>query len=216
MLAAITAVGLSSVSFWLARSRVLPTNTACDTILAMSQRSHARGEDDRRRFVVDPDVLAVLDLTFEQLSDPDVRSVVIRYEHPEFEEALKEGRREIDGGDGPMNPRLHLTMHEIVATQLWDDSPPEVWDTAVRLLDAGYERHEILHMLGRVVSDHVWEALHDERPYDHERHVAALHALPGSWERERTTKTAAGRHDDARKQARRAARAARQRNRRPG
>ncbi|MGZ6576401.1 MAG: hypothetical protein ACXVHJ_36125, partial [Solirubrobacteraceae bacterium] len=72
------------------------------------------------------------------------------------EEALKEGRREIDGGDGPMNPRLHLKLHEIVATQLWDDSPPEVWGTAVRLLDAGYERHEILHMLGRVVSDHVW------------------------------------------------------------
>ena len=31
-----------------------------------------------------------------------------------------------------MNPRLHLKMHEIVATQLWDDSPPEVWDTAAR------------------------------------------------------------------------------------
>ena len=181
----------------------------------MAQRSHAGGEDDRRRFVADSDVLAVLDLTFEQLSDPDVRSVVIRHEHPEFEEALKAGRREIEGSDGPMNPRLHLTMHEIVATQLWDDSPPEVWDTAARLLDAGYERHEILHMLGRVVSDHVWEALHDERPYDHERHVAALHALPGSWERDRTTKTTARRHDNARKQARRAARAARQRNRRP-
>ena len=81
-----------------------------------------------------------------------------------------------------MNPRLHLTMHEIVATQLWDDSPPEVWDTAVRLLDVGYERHEILHMLARPVSEQMWGALHDERPYDHERHVAALTALPGSWE----------------------------------
>ena len=79
--------------------------------------------------------------TLEQLSDPDVRSVVIRHEHPEFEEALKDGRREIEGSDGPMSPRLHLTMHEVVATQLWDDSPPEVWDTAVRLRDAGYERH---------------------------------------------------------------------------
>ena len=151
---------------------------ACDTISGMSRRSDARGEDDRRRFVADPDVLAALDLKFEQLSDPDVRSVVIRHEHPEFEQALKEDRRQIEGSDGPMNPRLHLTLHEIVATQLWDDSPPEVWDTAVRLLDAGYERHEILHMLARPVSDQVWEALHDERPYDHERHVAALHALP--------------------------------------
>ena len=186
-----------------------------DTIPAMSQRSHARDEDERRLFVVDPDALTALDLKIEQLSDPDVRSVVIRHEHPEFEEALKEGRREIEGRDGPMNPRLHLTMHEIVATQLWDDSPPEVWDTAARLLDAGYERHEILHMLARPVTEQIWGALHDERPYDHERHVAALQALPGAWERERTAATATRRHDDARKQARRAARAARQRNRRP-
>jgi hypothetical protein len=163
---------------------------ACGTIPGMSRRSDARGEDDRRRFVADPDVLAALDLKFEQLSDPDVRSVVIRHEHPEFEQALKEDRRQIEGSDGPMNPRLHLKLHEIVATQLWDDSPPEVWDTAARLLNAGYERHEILHMLARPVSDQIWEALHDERPYDHERHVAALHALPASWERERTTTTA--------------------------
>ena len=101
----------------------------CDTMLAMSQRSRARGEDDRRRFVADPDVLAALDLKLEQLSDPDVRSFVIRHEHLEFAQALKDGRREIDGGDGPTNPRVHLMMHEIVATQLWDDSPPEAWDT---------------------------------------------------------------------------------------
>ena len=142
-------------------------------------------------------------MKLEQLSDPDVRSVVIRHEHPEFEEALKAGRRELEGSEGPMNPRLHLTMHEVVATQLWDDSPPEVWDTAVRLRDAGYERHEILHMLASPVSDHIWGALHDQRPYDHERHVAALLALPGSWERERTARTSARRQDDARKQARR-------------
>ena len=181
----------------------------------MSQRSHVRDEDDRRSFVADPGALAALGLKIEQLSDRDVRSVVIRHEHPEFEEALKDGRREIEGSDGPMSPRLHLTMHEIVATQLWEDSPPEVWDTAVRLRDAGYERHEILHMLARPVSEQIWGALHDERPHDHERHVAALQALPGSWERERTARASARRHDDGRKQARRAARAARQRNRRP-
>jgi len=194
--------------------RVVPT-AGCEIIPPMSQRSRAGSEDDRRRFVADPDAVAALGLTFEQLSDPDVRAVVIRHEHPELEQALTEDRREIEGGGGPMNPRLHLKLHEVVATQLWDDSPPEVWDTAVRLLDGGYERHEILHMLARPVSDQIWEALHDERPYDLERHVAALKALPGSWERERATRTATRRHQDARAQARRAARVARRRNRRP-
>jgi len=194
--------------------RVVPT-AGCEIIPPMSQRSRAGSEDDRRRFVADPDAVAALGLTFEQLSDPDVRAVVIRHEHPELEQALTEDRREIEGGGGPMNPRLHLKLHEVVATQLWDDSPPEVWDTAVRLLDGGYERHEILHMLARPVSDQIWEALHDERPYDLERHVAALKALPGSWERERATRTATRRHQDARAQAHRAARSARRQNRRP-
>jgi Domain of unknown function (DUF1841) len=181
----------------------------------MSRQPPAPGETDRKQFVGDADVLAALGVTVEELTDPDVRSLMIRHEHPEFEEALKNGLDEIDVGDGPMNPRLHLAMHEIVATQLWDDSPSEVWATAVRLLDAGYERHEILHMLGRPVSDQVWAALHDERPYDHERHVAALRALPGSWEQDRISRTSARRHNDARKQARRNERAARRRNRRP-
>jgi uncharacterized protein DUF1841 len=182
---------------------------------AVSRQPPGPSEIDRRQFVADADVLAALGVTVEELADPDVRSAVIRREHPEFDDALVKGLSEIDTGDGPMSPRLHLAMHEIVATQLWDDSPPEVWETAARLLDAGYGRHEILHMLSRPVSDQVWAALHDERPYDRELHVTALRALPGSWEQERATRTSAERHDDARKQARRSARAARRRNRRP-
>jgi hypothetical protein len=166
-------------------------------------------------FIADPHALEALGLQIDQLSDPDVRSAVIRCEHPEIAEALNEGHDQVDLGDGPMNPRLHLALHEVVATQLRDDSPVEVWGTAERLLKAGYGRHEILHMLAGPVVDQVWGALHDERPYDRERHLDALRALPGSWERERTTRTAAKRRDDARKQARRAAQAARRGNRRP-
>jgi hypothetical protein len=186
----------------------------CETIQVVAPNRGYR-DDARRRFVADPDVLAALDLEPEQLSDPDVRAVVIRREHPDLQEALNAGSREVDVGGAPINPRLHLAMHEIVATQLWDDSPPEVWDTAARLLETGYERHEILHMLAGPAAGQVWEAWHEQRAYDRAQHLAALNALPGSWERERTRRMAIGRHDDGRKQARRAARAARQRNRRP-
>lgn len=179
----------------------------------MSQSASDVGE--RHRFVADPDVLAALDMRVTDLADPDVRSFVIRHEHPEFEDALKADLEEIDLGHGPINPRLHLTMHEIVATQLWEGDPPEVWETAIRLRDAGYGRHEVLHMLGRPMTDQIWAALHNKQPYDRERHVAALRALPGSWERERVALSATAKHQAARKQARRAARAARRGNRRP-
>jgi Domain of unknown function (DUF1841) len=183
-------------------------------------------EDQRARlqFVADPVVLAQLQLGLEDLADEDLRGVLIHAEHPEFEEALAAGVREFDGPTGPVNPRLHLIVHGIVATQLWDDSPPEVWKTAKRLLQAGYERHEVLHMLGRPVAAQVWEAWHDERAYDRDAHVAALDALPESWERERRPMRLERQNDvtgpsdaaAARKQARRKIRAARRRNRRRG
>jgi hypothetical protein len=160
-------------------------------------------------------------MRLEDLGDEDLRAVVIRAEHPELEDALNAGVREIDGPNGPMNPRLHLLMHGIVATQLWDNSPPEVWDTAVRVLNSGYERHEILHMLGGPVAAQVWEAWHDERAYDHDAHVAALQALPDSWERARGAMRLEPEHDvarqrnaAARKHARHQTKSSRRRNRR--
>lgn len=172
-------------------------------------------EADRRQFVADVGVLAELGLAVDDLADPDMRKLVIEREHPELQGALDEDAGEIDLGHGPINPRLHLAMHEIVANQLWDDSPPEVWDAAVRLRDGGYDRHEILHMLMRTASTQVWTTLHEEQPYDRDRHIAELRALPHSWERERTELTHAAQHDDARRKARQRARAARRRNRRP-
>jgi hypothetical protein len=169
----------------------------------------------RQRFVADASTLSALRLTLDDLADADTRAFVIRHEHPEFMQALDEGRGEIDVGGESINVRLHLAIHEIVATQLWEDAPPEVWETALRLLNSGYEQHEILHMLGRPVADQIWRTLHEERPYDRDRHAAQLAELPGSWEQERSARTVPRRHADARKQARRAAGTARRRNRRP-
>jgi hypothetical protein len=46
----------------------------------------------------------------------------------------------------------------------------------------GYERHEILHMLGSLVSGEAWHTIHHHEPYDPERFRAGLAALPDSWE----------------------------------
>lgn len=180
-----------------------------------------KDQQARREFVADPEVLARLGIGLDELADQELRAVVIGAEHPELEDALKMGVREIEGPAGSMNPRLHLVMHDIVATQLWDDSPPEVWQTASRLRDAGYERHEILHMLSRPVAAQVWEAWNGEGAYDRDAHVAALRALPGSWEQERDALESERRPGEARrrdaaarKHARRQTKSARRRNRR--
>ena len=147
-------------------------------------------------------------------ADPDERALLIRAAHPELDPELE--TMIVDGRE--MNPRLHLTVHEIVAAQLAEDDPPEVWATAQRLRRLGYGRHEILHMLGAAMTPQLWAALHDQREYDPDAHRAALAALPDSWERERPGGSAppaarATHADDARKR-RKAERAARRRNRR--
>jgi len=127
--------------------------------------------------------LGDIDLSVFDPADPDDRGILVRAEHPEFEDAL---RRDLDEvlvpGGHRVNPRLHLALHEVVANQLWDDDPPEVWQAAQRLVGLGYQRHEILHMLASTMSDEMWHGLRRGKLYDHSRHVQALRSLPASWE----------------------------------
>ena len=147
-------------------------------------------------------------------NEADDRALLIAAAHPELdtdaESALVEGRE--------INPRLHLTIHEIVATQIVDDDPPEVWATAQRLRKLGYGRHEVLHMLGAAMTPQLWDALRNQREYDLEAHRAALAALPESWERARpggpAPPAARASHAVDAKKRRKAERAARRRNRR--
>ena len=96
-------------------------------------------------------------------ADPDERRLLIEAEHPEMLAAIKAGRTiKVGPGGTPVNPKLHVAMHEIVANQLWDGEPPETWGAAQRLLAQGCSRHEVLHMLAEVASGLVWKALHEQ------------------------------------------------------
>lgn len=126
-----------------------------------------------------------IDLAFLDPSDPDDRHLLILAEHPEVHDAIRRDADEVEVDGLVFNPRMHISVHEVVANQLWDGDPPEVWETARRLEAAGYERHEILHMLGSTVTEELWHMHRARQRYDRERHLSALRALPGSWERKR-------------------------------
>ncbi len=140
---------------------------------------------ERLALIASDQVLASVDVGREDLADPDVRAVVIRADHPELDRALADGQDEVQVNGEPVSIRLHLQMHQVLATQLVDDEPPEVFQTARRLLAAGYERHEMLHMLAAPVSNQIYAMLSDGEPYDRARHIAELKAMPDSWERQR-------------------------------
>jgi hypothetical protein len=107
--------------------------------------------------------------------DPDERRLLIEGEHPEYHDALTHPA--FDGEIDGVNPNLHVAMHEIVANQLWDGDPPEAWRAARRLLDAGMERHDILHELGGVAMTQLHGALTSREPVDPAAYSAALDTL---------------------------------------
>jgi hypothetical protein len=47
----------------------------------------------------------------------------------------------------------HIERHLVLADRLWRNDPPELWEAAQRLLDAGQDRHLVLHALMAVL-DH--------------------------------------------------------------
>ena len=122
-----------------------------------------------------------IELEYLDPADPDERRILLEAEHPELHRALRRRDDEVVVGGQPINPRLHIAMHEIVANQLWDDDPPEVWRAAQRLRALGYERHEVLHMLCSAVAREVWSVMDPGEPTDPARYITALNELPESY-----------------------------------
>jgi hypothetical protein len=141
--------------------------------------ANAADAAERRRFACPPrhGRFRGLDLSLLDPGDPDERHFLILADHPELACAIERGEEEVVVSGETMNPRLHITIHELIANQLWDDDPPEVWQTARRLLAAGYERHDILHMLGGVVRQELSQVLNRDSTFDRNRYVRALETL---------------------------------------
>jgi hypothetical protein len=130
--------------------------------LGREERSFLAMSEAARKAFACPSASGVVDdtdLAFLDRDNEDQRRILIEAEHPELKEVLDEGIDEVRRGTDVMSPALHIAMHEIVTNQLWANDPPEMWGTAERLTAAGYARHDVLHMLGSVVSGQVWEAM---------------------------------------------------------
>ena len=74
--------------------------------------------EERRRFVCPPARGRYEGIELECLdpADPDAHRILLEAEHP-LHRALWRGDDEVVVGGRPINPRLHIAMHEIVANQ---------------------------------------------------------------------------------------------------
>lgn len=140
--------------------------------------------EDRRSWLFPPvsGMVDGIDLAYLDPADPDERHLLVAFEHPEYEEALESGLQEIIVDGQAVNPTMHVTLHEIVANQIWDGEPEETWHTAERLTTLGYDRHDVLHMIAWVVGMELRESLRDRRLHRPDVMADRLRSLPESWE----------------------------------
>jgi hypothetical protein len=137
---------------------------------------------DRRSWAVPPahGIYHELDLQLLDPGDEDERTLLIEALHPEFADALQSDDDVIIDGE-PVNPRLHVAMHQVVASQLLANDPPETWRTVQRLAGRGYDWHNIMHMIASLVAEDVYGVLKEHRQPDPAAYARRLNELPGDW-----------------------------------
>jgi hypothetical protein len=93
-------------------------------------------------------------------SDPDIRAELMKRTLP------------------PELSELQRTMREVIANQILDDEPPEVWSTVQRLRAGGSDREAILRELVLTFAPVVKRALEEKTPADPDTYLRALSWLP--------------------------------------
>jgi hypothetical protein len=78
----------------------------------------------------------------------------------------------------PDSEIAQTAIFEIIDNQMRDETPPETKQTFDRLIADGYSHEETMKLIGCVVSSEIFAVLKQRQPYNQERYVAALKALP--------------------------------------
>jgi hypothetical protein len=107
-------------------------------------------------------------------------TILIEAHHPELDAALRRGEEVLVAGE-PFSPRLHVAVHQVIASQLLADDPPEIWQTVQRLAGLGYDWHNVMHMISAAVGDDLFLAVTAYQPLDPADYAGRLDELPGDW-----------------------------------
>ena len=91
-------------------------------------------------------------------------------EHPEFEPYLIGNETDFDASPDPF---LHLTLHVVVEETLERNEPPEISHFYTAQQTRGVSHHEIIHMLGAILTLQFWEVVKKIR-YDYKAYRQML------------------------------------------
>ncbi len=77
----------------------------------------------------------------------------------------------------PPSMQRHAAMHVIVESQLADQAPPEARGALRRLQEEGMSRHDAVHAIGWLATEHMKRAMAKQRPVDDKAYARDLATL---------------------------------------
>lgn len=77
-----------------------------------------------------------------------------------------------------INEQLRVQIFEIIKNQLKANDPPETKKTYDRLKAEGFDEFQTKQMIGQCLAVELFEVMKHGKPYDNERYVKNLLALP--------------------------------------
>ena len=87
-----------------------------------------------------------------------------------------------DAGDFGGSLRAHAAIHVAIENQVALGEPGEVAAAISRLMGAGLDRHDAVHAVGSVLTEHLYPVLKADVPFDNASYRCALGSLtPESW-----------------------------------
>ena len=80
-------------------------------------------------------------------------------------------------GDEPPNLQRHVGMHVLVEQQVARDEPPEAAQALARLRRDGMNRHDAVHAIGFILTEHMKRAMESRTPVDESAYGRELSQL---------------------------------------
>lgn len=76
------------------------------------------------------------------------------------------------------NPHLKATILQVVSNQLRANDPPETRQTFEGLVSQGISKEDAKIYIAQAVCVEIWDALHNNKPFNEQRYVNNLQHLP--------------------------------------
>jgi hypothetical protein len=91
---------------------------------------------------------------------------------------MKEKKEPIVRADSEDGQIAGEALVEVIENQLAENNPPETRETLTRLMKAGESRENAMRFIACALSVEIYAALNNNEPYNNERYIKNLKALP--------------------------------------